>query len=722
MFTINDDLSIYATRGDTVFFTVTAEENGVPYYFEAGDVLRMKIYGKKDATSVVLEKCFPVTAKTDRFTILLTEEDTKIGEVISKPRDYWYEIELNPFTNPQTIIGYDEDGAKVFKLFPEGQDSEIPEIKPEDIPVVDIELDMTSHRPVQNQAIARAIVNIAASCKVTEKEVAETAKNISSDLSVERARIDNLIAQPVADDAEVTDIRVGADGVTYGSAGTAVRSQFHALAKSYSKKYLFEFGGIAGDSGTQETNRIRIRTFIPCYNNAFKITNIFLPNGVEKATVVGYKNGKFVANLYSYVSYDGESITVNIDSNFIVDELGLCFKHADNSEFTSESIANAYVEYMASAHDYEDRISRLNECVFVTKKPVYGVINAEGVYTLNDISLTTGFLNCFSSEFALKGMEAFVLLRCVGRTGDGMCVTIQPKYKDGAYIVPTDDVESVAFSFFKSVANGIYDPITEQDYERASFSYMASLSEMMQAVEDVNSMVSVGGKKLAALGDSITYGFVPRNTEGYPGQLNSFAKLTADYYGMSFENHGINGSTVAEVDGADPMCSRVENMPSDADVVIFMGGTNDIRKGIPLGKLEDRVGTTFYGALHVVMSSLYRKYIVEQDFSKAKKTKIVVCTPLKMLDNHYADKDGEGVLVAMSPWIDAIKEVASYYSLPVLDFYNLSMINPHLNRTVKGTVEEYTGYYNPHITDGTHPTQEGAQIMANALISFLKCI
>ena len=233
MFTINDDLSIYATRGDTVFFTVMAEENGTPYFFEAGDVLRMKIFQKKNANNVVLEKCFPVTAKTDKFTILLTEEDTKINEVISKPTDYWYEIELNPFTNPQTIIGYDEDGAKVFKLFPEGKDSDVPETDPEDIPVVDIELDMTSNRPVQNQAISRAIVNLEAAYKVTERNISaksnDTANLVAQNeiaLAVERKRIDNLLAGATSDDSEVVDARVGADGVTYGSAGSAVRGQY----------------------------------------------------------------------------------------------------------------------------------------------------------------------------------------------------------------------------------------------------------------------------------------------------------------------------------------------------------------------------------------------------------------------------------------------------------------------------------------------------------------
>ena len=107
MFVVNDDLSIYATRGDIVCLNVSATDDstGGQYEFQPGDIVRMKIFTKKDAENVVMQKDFPVVANTDSVGVYLTESDTKIGDVISKPTDYWYEIELNPYTNPQTIVG-----------------------------------------------------------------------------------------------------------------------------------------------------------------------------------------------------------------------------------------------------------------------------------------------------------------------------------------------------------------------------------------------------------------------------------------------------------------------------------------------------------------------------------------------------------------------------------------------------------------------------------------
>ena len=124
---------------------------------EARSTHLLKVFEKKACNCVVLQKDFAIDVESESVDLLLTEKDTRIGELINKPVDYWYEIELNPIHCPQTIIGYDDDGPKIFRLLPEGQDTEIPDTPEEEIPVVDLELDLTSTRPVQNQAITRAI-------------------------------------------------------------------------------------------------------------------------------------------------------------------------------------------------------------------------------------------------------------------------------------------------------------------------------------------------------------------------------------------------------------------------------------------------------------------------------------------------------------------------------------------------------------------------------------
>lgn len=160
MYAVNDDMSIHVTRGDALWFDVSMEQDGVVRSFEMDDVLRLKVYTKKNCNDVVLVKDFEISAGCDSYTIYLSGNDTKFGGIISKPTVYWYEISLNPDTLPQTIIGYDDDGAKVFCLYPEGRDMDGEDLTPDDIPWVDKELDTESTNPIQNAATAKAIAEL----------------------------------------------------------------------------------------------------------------------------------------------------------------------------------------------------------------------------------------------------------------------------------------------------------------------------------------------------------------------------------------------------------------------------------------------------------------------------------------------------------------------------------------------------------------------------------
>lgn len=229
MLLINEDLSIFVTRGDAGAFAVETEVDGEPYTFQVGEVVRLKVFEKKNCDNVVLQKDVEIFEPTEEVKIILEENETRIGETISKPVDYWYEVELNPFTRPQTIIGYDDEGAKIFRLFPEGRELEEDEITEEDIPIVDLELDLKSPRPVQNHAITKEILRV----KGTIEGLTEELDALIADVELESARVTNIASLDegsTTGDAELIDIRVGNDGKTYASAGEAVRKQFTEVA------------------------------------------------------------------------------------------------------------------------------------------------------------------------------------------------------------------------------------------------------------------------------------------------------------------------------------------------------------------------------------------------------------------------------------------------------------------------------------------------------------
>lgn len=126
MFKIVNDDEIHLTRGDIACISVSAKnDDNTDYEFKIGDIVRFNVFKKKDCGCIELQKDVIVEETGTTVDINLSSEDTKIGEIINKPCDYWYEIILNPDTAPQTIVGYEilEDGTKaekIFKLLPEG--------------------------------------------------------------------------------------------------------------------------------------------------------------------------------------------------------------------------------------------------------------------------------------------------------------------------------------------------------------------------------------------------------------------------------------------------------------------------------------------------------------------------------------------------------------------------------------------------------------------------
>ena len=215
------------------------------------------------------------------------------------------------------------------------------------------------------------------------------------------------------------------------------------------------------------------------------------------------------------------------------------------------------------------------------------------------------------------------------------------------------------------------------------------------------------GKRINFLGDSITEG------HGTSAKEKCFVSLLKDRLELAASNnYGIGGTrfAVQKTPSAEPrwdldFCSRVAEMDPEADVVVVFGGTNDFGHGdAPLGCKEDRTPDTFYGACHPLMRSLIEKY---------PDAVIAVLTPLHRCneDNTRGDGFKAEETAPLSVYVDIIREVACWYSLPVLDLFACSGLQPR----VPVIQQKY-------VPDGLHPNDAGHSILADKIAAFLRTL
>lgn len=113
---------ILVNRGDfgIIDFRIPLDAT-TDYTFEVGDVISFGVYptSQYEKVPLIYKEIKIEEEGITSVEIVLESEDTKIGNIINKPVQYWYEIQLN---KEQTVLGYDKDGPKIFMLYPEGSD------------------------------------------------------------------------------------------------------------------------------------------------------------------------------------------------------------------------------------------------------------------------------------------------------------------------------------------------------------------------------------------------------------------------------------------------------------------------------------------------------------------------------------------------------------------------------------------------------------------------
>lgn len=224
-----------------------------------------------------------------------------------------------------------------------------------------------------------------------------------------------------------------------------------------------------------------------------------------------------------------------------------------------------------------------------------------------------------------------------------------------------------------------------------------TLNRTYQLFAEINNLIS--GKKICFLGDSIT-------AQGL--YVSSFVGIT----GCIAQNYGVSGCHLSQINAEDNnACSvRYANMADDASGVIVFAGTNDFghTNTAPFGDFSDgyQPGVyTFFSGLHKLCKGLSEKY---------RGRPVAIVTPVHhggSVDTPEYSISSGGVITKLTnpttgktfeEYVNAIDEVAKFYSIPVLRADRDSLLTP---------ITEPSGQHF-YFSDGLHLSSAGGQKFA----------
>jgi lysophospholipase L1-like esterase len=227
--------------------------------------------------------------------------------------------------------------------------------------------------------------------------------------------------------------------------------------------------------------------------------------------------------------------------------------------------------------------------------------------------------------------------------------------------------------------------------------------------------------KWSCLGDSIT-DLRSNRPNNYPYWI------TRNNPSVTVQNLGIGGAlicfdrdnTLTDGSPVNSLYTQAQNISSDVDVITVFGGVNDYNWSVPLGAFTTDLtgyptakvktsagggtvadsggvpnGGTFYQGCYRLA-----KYLRETYPDKP----IVWFTPM----TYGANSDGKDIQNkygnTIYQFMDAVKEVASYFSIPCYDLGRLCSINPRIQ-----------AMQNKYYLDNLHPNADGSLILSRII-------
>lgn len=193
-----------------------------------------------------------------------------------------------------------------------------------------------------------------------------------------KSRLDVLTAAPAAGNTELTDIRVGADGVTYSTAGDSVRAQIQQAVRSRGTSH-----GGKPPAPFDDMDTLPDMSVTTYYNLS---TVAHAPAGVRAATVI---------------QVDGAPDKDDTNAQLVVAESSICYRYRSNN-----GVWGAW-------HQIEPDMYLQSDTSYISATP-------EGVYS--DLDTVPSMSVVSYAEFAAKGVANYP-----DGFENGSVITIAPK-------------------------------------------------------------------------------------------------------------------------------------------------------------------------------------------------------------------------------------------------------------------------------------------------------
>ena len=228
--------------------------------------------------------------------------------------------------------------------------------------------------------------------------------------------------------------------------------------------------------------------------------------------------------------------------------------------------------------------------------------------------------------------------------------------------------------------------LAERSAIKTSFEETTAINQSDQAMITASTL-DFSNMTIAFLGDSITEGV--NGATPYPYLVKEILGAKEVY------NFGQGGSTIATINGSKAMTERVNEIPTDVDIIIAMGGTNDnfYQPAYQFGFMtwETKGEGTFCGELQLLMKKFKWSY---------PNAKVLFLTPPSnsKIDELRAENPA---LQDQAVYTEAINYIGNEQGIEVIDLFNMNFLNSH-DTTVRST----------WMNDEVHPNSEGNKILA----------